>query len=112
MPNPPPLCTDFGTQIGGRIIDSAFTVAFNPKYDNLLKAVREATDTGIREAGVDVRLCDIGAAVQEVMESYEVEMDGKTYQVGGRLRVGVLGCWGEGVRERGESGCVGNRKRR
>lgn len=72
---------DFGTQIGGRIVDSAFTVAFNPRYDPLLKAVKEATDTGIREAGVDVRLCDVGAAVQEVMESYEVELDGKTYQV-------------------------------
>ena len=36
---------------------------------------------GIREAGVDVRLGDIGAAVQEVMESYEVELDGKTHQV-------------------------------
>ena len=24
-----------------------------------------------------VRLCDIGAAIQEVMESYEVELDGK-----------------------------------
>lgn len=29
-----------------------------------------------------MRLCDVGAAVQEVMESYEVELDGKTYQVG------------------------------
>ena len=29
-----------------------------------------------------MRLCDIGAAVQEVMESYEVELDGKTFQVG------------------------------
>lgn len=37
---------DFGTQIGGRIIDSAFTVACNPKYDNLLTAVCEATNTG------------------------------------------------------------------
>ena len=36
---------------------------------------------GVREAGIDVRLCDIGAAIQEVMESYEVELDGKTYQV-------------------------------
>ena len=35
---------------------------------------------GIKEAGVDVRLCDIGAAVQETMESYEVELDGKTFQ--------------------------------
>ncbi|KAK9810488.1 hypothetical protein WJX72_011481 [[Myrmecia] bisecta] len=72
---------DFGTQINGRIVDSAFTVAFNPRYDPLLKAVQEATNTGIREAGVDVRLCDVGAAVQEVMESYEVELDGKTHQV-------------------------------
>jgi methionine aminopeptidase len=56
--------TDFGTQIGGRIVDSAFTVAFNPRYDPLLTAVKEATDTGVREAGVDVRLCDVGAAIQ------------------------------------------------
>ena len=39
-------CADFGTQIGGRIIDSAFTVAFNPRYDPLLTAAREATNTG------------------------------------------------------------------
>lgn len=30
---------------------------------------------------MDARLGDIGAAVQEVMESYEVELDGKTHQV-------------------------------
>jgi len=36
---------------------------------------------GVREAGVDVRLCDIGAAIQEVMESHEVELDGRTHQV-------------------------------
>lgn len=72
---------DFGTQINGRIVDSAFTVAFNPRYDPLLAAVRDATNTGVKEAGIDVRLCDVGAAIQEVMESYEVELDGKTYQV-------------------------------
>eukprot|EP00124_Ichthyophonus_hoferi_P001836 Ihof_evm6s108 gene=Ihof_evmTU6s108 len=72
---------DFGTQVNGHIIDCAFTWYKNPKYDNLVTAVKEATYTGIREAGIDVRLCDIGAAIQEVMESYEVELDGKTYQV-------------------------------
>jgi len=72
---------DFGTHINGRIIDCAFTVAFNPQYDKLLQAVKEATNTGIKEAGIDVRLCDIGAAIQEVMESYEVEINGKTYPV-------------------------------
>lgn len=37
-------------------------------------------NAGIKEAGVDARLCDIGAAIQETMESYEVELDGKTFQ--------------------------------
>lgn len=64
----------------GRIIDSAFTMTFNPVYDNLLAAVKDATNTGVREAGIDVRLGDIGTAIQEVMESYEVEIGGKTHQ--------------------------------
>lgn len=73
---------DFGTQINGHIIDCAWTVSFDPKYDLLLEAVREATETGIRAAGVDVALTDIGAQIQEVMESYEVELEpGRIYPV-------------------------------
>jgi methionyl aminopeptidase len=72
---------DFGTHVGGRIIDSAFTVAFNPMYNPLLMAVEEATNTGVKESGIDVRLSDVGAAIQEVMESYEVEIGGKVFPV-------------------------------
>lgn len=72
---------DFGVHVNGHIIDSAWTVAFDDKYDNLLKAVQESTNTGIKEAGIDVRLTDIGEAIQEVMESYEVEINGETFQV-------------------------------
>ncbi|TGZ80416.1 methionine aminopeptidase 2 [Ascodesmis nigricans] len=72
---------DFGVHVNGRIVDSAFTVAFDPVYDPLLTAVKEATYAGIREAGIDVRVGDIGAAIQEVMESYEVELNGTTYPV-------------------------------
>jgi methionyl aminopeptidase len=72
---------DFGVHVKGHIIDCAFTLTFDPVYDNLLKAVKEATNTGIREAGIDVRLGEIGAAIQEVMESYEVTIGGKTYAV-------------------------------
>jgi methionyl aminopeptidase len=39
---------DFGSHINGRIVDSAFTMTFNPVYDNLLAAVKDATNTGIR----------------------------------------------------------------
>ncbi|SCU87114.1 LAMI_0D04786g1_1 [Lachancea mirantina] len=72
---------DIGVHINGYIVDSAWTVAFDSKYDNLLEAVREATNTGVREAGIDVRLTDIGEAIQEVMESYEIELDGTTYGI-------------------------------
>ncbi|THC94459.1 hypothetical protein EYZ11_006062 [Aspergillus tanneri] len=72
---------DFGAHLNGRIVDSAFTMAFDPVYDPLLAAVKDATNTGIREAGIDVRMSDIGAAIQETMESYEVELNGTMYPV-------------------------------
>lgn len=31
-----------------------------------------------QEAGIDVRLGEVGAAIQETMESYEVEVNGET----------------------------------
>lgn len=42
------LKVDFGVHVNGRIVDSAFTVAFNPAYDNLLAAVKAATNTGLK----------------------------------------------------------------
>ena len=38
---------DFGSHVNGRIIDCAFTVAFDPKFDPLLQAVKDATNTGM-----------------------------------------------------------------
>jgi methionyl aminopeptidase len=42
------LKVDFGVHVNGRIVDSAFTVAFDPMYDNLLASVKDATNTGIQ----------------------------------------------------------------
>lgn len=39
---------DFGVHVNGRIVDSAFTVSFDPVYDNLLASVKDATNTGIK----------------------------------------------------------------
>jgi methionyl aminopeptidase len=72
---------DIGVHVSGRIVDSAFTLAFNPRYDPLLEAVKAATNEGVKQAGIDVRLGEIGAAIQEVMESYEVEINGTTHPV-------------------------------
>ncbi len=42
------LKVDFGVHVNGRIVDSAFTLNWEPTYDNLLKAVQEATETGVK----------------------------------------------------------------
>lgn len=42
------LKVDFGVHVNGWIVDSAFTVAFDPMYDNLLAAVKDATNTGLK----------------------------------------------------------------
>lgn len=92
------LKVDFGVHVNGRIVDSAFTMAFNPVYDNLLAAVKAATNTGLRvsqsvqcvvrqakvimqEAGIDARIDHISEAIQETMESYEVELNRKTIPI-------------------------------
>ena len=46
-----------------------------------MKAVKEATATGIKNAGIDVVIKDWGKEIAEVMESYEVNLDGNTYPV-------------------------------
>lgn len=72
---------DFGVHVNGRIVDSAFTIAFDHQYDNLLASVKDATNTGIRAAGIDARMSEIGEAIQEAMESYECEINGTMYPI-------------------------------
>jgi methionyl aminopeptidase len=72
---------DFGVHVNGHIIDCAFTVAHDPTFAPLLDTVRAATEAGIAAAGIDARLCDVGEAVQEVMEAGEVEIGGKTHAI-------------------------------
>ena len=42
------MTVDFGVHINGWIVDSAFTMAFDHTYDDLLAAVKDATNTGIK----------------------------------------------------------------
>ncbi|KAL7067699.1 methionine aminopeptidase, type II family protein [Cryptosporidium serpentis] len=72
---------DFGVQVEGRIIDCAFTIAFEEHFDPLVQATIDATNTGIKVAGVDVPFSEIGASTQEVIESYEFEFKGKLYPI-------------------------------
>jgi methionine aminopeptidase len=42
------LKVDFGVHVKGTIVDSAFTMNFEPTWDRLLEAVKDATNTGVR----------------------------------------------------------------
>ena len=75
------LKIDFGIHYNGYIIDAAFTKTFNPVYDNLVNASIEATNVGIKNSGPDAILGEIGSEIQETIESYEIELNGKTKQL-------------------------------
>jgi methionyl aminopeptidase len=79
---------DFGTEANGWIVDSAFTICFDRKYDILIEAVKEATYHGINNIGVDVNIGEWGKEIQEVIESYEITLDGKTYPIKSISNVG------------------------
>ena len=62
---------DFGVQVNGRIVDSAFTIAFDPIFEPLIQATQEATNAGIKASGIDARFGDIGEVIEETMTSFE-----------------------------------------
>ena len=72
---------DYGSHVNGLMTDCAFTWCIDPTFDNLIMAVKDATETGVKNAGIDVRVADVGAAIVEVMESYEVEIQNKVWPV-------------------------------
>ena len=72
---------DYGTETNGWIIDSAFTICFDQKYDILMEAVKEATQTGLKNIAIDVDIGEWGKQIQEVMESYEITLNGKTIPI-------------------------------
>ncbi len=75
------LKIDYGTEVNGWIIDSAHTISFDPIYDSLLEAVKEATYNGIKTARIDADIYDWGIANKEIMESYEITLNGKTIPI-------------------------------
>ena len=49
-------------------------------------ASKEATYAGIKAAGVDANLGELGGVIEEVINSYEVTIDGRTYPSSGGMR--------------------------
>lgn len=71
------LKIDYGVHYNGIIIDSAFTINFDSKYDEFIKFSKETTEFAISQCGPDAILGEIGKEIEEFVESREIEIDGK-----------------------------------
>lgn len=72
---------DFGVHVNGYITDSAFSFSFTDKYDKLIEATKEATWAAIKLSGPDALIKDITQIIQETIESYEIELNNKIYNI-------------------------------
>ena len=75
------LKIDYGTHIYGTIIDSAFTLHFDSKYDEFIQLSKNITNYAVSLCGPDVILGEIGKEIEEYIKSKEITIDNKVYQI-------------------------------
>lgn len=63
---------DFGVHIDGYVTDTSITVCFNPRYEPLIHAADEALRNAINAFKPGVRLGDIGAIVQRIVNEFDL----------------------------------------
>lgn len=68
---------DFGSHINGWIVDSAFSINLNNKYNSLLEASKEAVDNVIKNMGTDMLISELSIIAEEIVKSYELVEDGE-----------------------------------
>ena len=73
------LKVDYGVQIKGTIIDSAFTMHFDSKYDEFIKISKDTTNYAVSLCKSDAILGEIGNDIEEYVKSKEITIDGKIY---------------------------------
>tara|TARA_B110000261_G_scaffold146742_1_gene171226 strand:- start:45 stop:986 length:942 start_codon:yes stop_codon:yes gene_type:complete len=75
------LKIDYGVHYGGVLVDAAFSIAENSQLKKLKAISEEATNTAIKNAGIDVVLGDLGKDIEEIITSYELIINGREYPV-------------------------------
>jgi len=66
------VCLDVGAHIDGCIGDNALSVDLSGKYTEILKASDEALKAAIKTVKIGATLGEIGKAIQEVIEGYNL----------------------------------------
>jgi len=71
------LKVDYGVHFNGTIIDSAFTMHFDEKYDEFIKISKDVTNFAVKQCGPDAILGEIGKEIEEYVHSCQLEIDNK-----------------------------------
>ncbi|RMG36101.1 MAG: type II methionyl aminopeptidase [Methanobacteriota archaeon] len=58
---------DLGAHVDGYIVDTAITVNFNKKYDDMTKVTKEALDAAIDKVKAGVKVMEIGAVIEKTI---------------------------------------------
>ncbi len=66
------LKVDMGIEVDGALSDTAYTVDLGGKYDNLVKASREALDEALKHIKPGAKNGEIGGIIEDVMKKYGV----------------------------------------
>ncbi len=61
---------DIGVQINGYIGDTATTIIFDKKNENLIKSSEEALNEAIKLAKPGTKVCEIGKVIEETIKKY------------------------------------------
>lgn len=72
---------DYGLHINGNIVDSAFNYTLNEDLKLLDNYSIEATNIAIKESRIDSNIFDIGSTIEEFINSLEININNKEYQV-------------------------------
>jgi methionyl aminopeptidase len=75
------LKIDFGVHVNGWIVDSAFTIYFNPEYYILNVATKDALDSALKIVGIDTPINDVSTIITEIIESYEILYKNNIHQL-------------------------------
>ena len=73
------LKIDFGVHVNGWIVDSSSTIYFNPEYDILNIATKDALNSALKIVGIDSNINDVSSIIEEVITSYEIFYKNKTH---------------------------------
>jgi len=79
---------DIGVHVNGWMIDSAFTVYFNPELDLLHKVAKEATYLGCKNIAIDTNISDWAEEINEFITSHEMLYKKKIYTIKNIKNVG------------------------